>query len=87
LQNFGDGIILRPNGGAATGNVSSLNHGSGMVVQLGTAIGNSLFLNQDVGILASCPSSIVGNTIVTNGPASIKTSGDGCALANNGARP
>jgi len=87
LQNAGDGIILSVNGGAATGNISSLNGGLGMAVQLGTATANTSFLNQAAGISALCPSSIVGNTIVTNGPASIETSGDGCALANNGMRP
>lgn len=86
-QNSGDGIILGINGGVATGNVSALNGGFGMAVQFGTASSNTLFLNQAAGISASCPSSLVSNTIVTNGPASIKTSGDGCALANNGARP
>lgn len=87
LENFGDGIILNPIGGVATGNVSASNRGLGIAVQIGTATANTLFLNGDVGILALCPSSIVGNTIVTNGPASIQTSRDGCALANNATRP
>lgn len=87
LQNFGDGIILGVNGGVATGNVSSLNGGYGIAVQLGTATANTLFLNQAAGISALCPSSIVSNTIVTNGPTGIETSREGCALANNGTRP
>jgi hypothetical protein len=87
LQNSGDGIILAVNGGVATGNVSSMNGGSGIALQLGTATSNTLFLNQGVGISALCPSSIVGNTIVSIGPAAIGTSGDGCALATNGTRP
>ncbi len=87
LQNGGDGIILGVNGGVATGNVSSFNGGFGIAVQFGTATGNTLFLNQGSGISASCPSSVVGNTIVTNGPASVETSRDGCAVANNGSRP
>jgi hypothetical protein len=86
-QNAGDGIILGINGGVATANVSSFNGGLGLGVQLGTATGNTLFLNQGAGISASCPSSLVGNTVVSNGVASIKISGDGCALANNGTRP
>ncbi len=86
-QNAGDGIILGINGGVATGNLSSFNGGFGMAVQLGTATANTLFLNQGAGISASCPSSIVGNTIVTNGPAGVVTTGAGCALANNGTRP
>jgi hypothetical protein len=87
MQNVEDGIILGINGGVATGNVSSLNGGYGVVVQFGTATANTLFLNQAGGIQASCPSSIVGNTIVTNGLASTQTRGDGCALANNGTHP
>jgi hypothetical protein len=87
LQNSGDGIILAATAGVATGNVSSLNGGHGIALQLGTATANTLFLNQGAGISALCPSSIVGNTVVTNGPAGIETSGAGCALANNGTRP
>ena len=87
LQNSGDGIILAVNGGVATGNVSSLNGGFGIALQLGTATANTLFFNQAAGISALCPSSIVGNAVVTNGPAAIETSGEGCALANNGTRP
>jgi hypothetical protein len=86
-QNAGDGIILGvpgPNGGVA--NNSSSNGGVGIAVQLGTASANTLFLNTGDGISALCPSSIVGNTIVTNGSVSIETKGDGCALANNAAR-
>ncbi len=86
-ENSGDGIILGHNGGVATGNVSALNGGFGLAVQFGTASGNTLFLNQSAGISALCPSSLVDNTIATNGSVSIKTSGDGCALANNGTRP
>ncbi len=87
LQNVGDGIILAANAGVATGNVSSFNGGHGIALQLGTATTNTFFLNQQGGISALCPSSIVGNTVVTNGPAGIETSGEGCALANNGTRP
>jgi len=89
-QNAGDGIILGvpgPNGGVASGNNSSSNGGVGIAVQLGTASVNTLFLNTGAGISALCPSSIVGNTIVTNGSLSIETKGDGCTLANNAARP
>jgi hypothetical protein len=89
-ENVGDGIILGvvgPSGGVATGNVSSQNGGFGIALQLGTATGNTVFLNTSTGISALCPSAIVGNTIVTNGPAAIKTDGDGCTVANNAARP
>lgn len=86
-QNAGDGIILGVNGGVATSNVSAFNGGVGIAVQFGTATANTLLLNQGAGISASCPGSVVGNTIVTNGAVGIKTSGDGCSLANNGMRP
>ena len=89
-QNAGDGIILGvigPSGGVAAGNVSSQNGGFGIALQLGTATGNTIFLNSSTGISALCPSAIVGNTIVTNGPAAIQTDGDGCTSANNAARP
>jgi hypothetical protein len=87
MQNAGDGIILPGDGGVATGNVSSSNGGYGMAVQLGTATANTLFLNRGTGISALCPSSIVGSTIVTNGTASMETSGLGCTFANNATRP
>ena len=87
FQNAGDGVILEANGGVATGNVSSQNVGSGIIVQGGTATGNTVFLNQGAGITALCPSSLVGNTIVVSGTATIETHGDGCALANNATRP
>ena len=87
FQNAGDGIILEASGGVATANVSSQNVGSGIIVQNGTAAGNTVFLNQGAGITALCPSSVVGNTIVVNAAVTIQTSGDGCALANNAARP
>lgn len=89
-QNVGDGIILGAlgtNGGVATGSVSASNGGSGIVLQVGTATGNTLFLNKSSGVSALCPSSIVGNAIVTNGPLAIETKGDGCALASNATRP
>lgn len=87
MQNAGDGILFGTNGGVATGNISSFNGGFGIAVQLGTATGNTLFLNQAAGISAMCPSSVVGNTIVTNGHGNITTSGDGCAVTNNALRP
>ena len=87
LQNSGDGIIISTNAGVAAGNVSSLNGGFGIALQPGTATANTVFFNQAAGISALCPSSIVGNTVVTNGPAAIETSHEGCVLANNATRP
>jgi hypothetical protein len=86
VQNFGDGIIINA-GGVATGNVASFNGGHGIGIFYGTATGNTLFLNNASGISAFCPSSIIGNTVVSNGPGSIETNGAGCALANNATRP
>lgn len=87
--NAGDGIILgvlRGIGGVATGNVSSVNGGYGIALQPGTATANTVFFNKAAGISALCPSNIVGNTIIADGPAGIETTGDGCAVANNAVR-
>ena len=86
LQNAGDGILLDA-GGVATGNVASSNGGFGIFVPFGTATGNTAFINKSFGISASCPSAIVGNTIVTGDHQSLETKGDGCVLANNATRP
>ena len=87
VQNLGDGIILDVSGGVATGNVSSFNGGFGIYVPYGTASGNTAFLNRSTGISALCPSSIIGNTVVSNQSRSIETDRDGCVLANNATRP
>jgi hypothetical protein len=86
VQNFGDGILLQP-GGVATGNVSSTNGGYGIALPYGTATGNTLFLNKSFGISAICPSSMVGNTIVSGESLNVETTGDGCVQANNATRP
>lgn len=86
LQNTGDGILLDA-GGVAAGNVSSSNGGFGIFVPFGTATGNTAFVNKSFGISTSCPSTIVGNTIVTGDHQSLETKGDGCVLANNAMRP
>jgi hypothetical protein len=87
VQNLGDGIILDVSGGVATGNVSSFNGGFGIYVPYGVATANTVFLNRSTGISALCPSSIVGNTVVSNQSRSIDTDRDGCVLANNAIRP
>jgi len=64
------------------------NFGDGILLnEGGVATGNILFLNKAFGISAFCPSSIIGNTIVSNVDGSITISGTGCTLANNATRP
>jgi hypothetical protein len=85
-ENAGDGILLNA-GGIATGNITSLNGGSGLYVPYGTAARNTVFLNKSLGISAVCPSSIDGNTIVAGNAGALDTRETGCALANNAIRP
>jgi hypothetical protein len=85
VQNLGDGIVLDGSGGVGTGNISSFNGGRGMLVPNGTATGNTVVRNNSFGISTTCPSTIVGNTIVSNG-GTIETNRDGCVLFNNATR-
>jgi hypothetical protein len=85
-ENAGDGILLDI-GGVATGNVSSFNGGFGIFVPFGTATGNTLFVNKSFGISATCPSSIVGNTVASNEGGGVEMKQDGCVAANNATRP
>lgn len=87
MQNAGDGIILNGSGGVATGNISSLNGGVGIAGFWSSATNNAMFLNKGVGILATCPSAIMGNTIVAIESGAIETRGDGCVQVNNATRP
>jgi hypothetical protein len=80
VQNLVHGISLTF-GGVATGNAVSLNN-RGIFVRNGSAIGNTATDNANIGILATCPSSLVDNTTLGNG-AGLVTDGDNCALANN----
>jgi hypothetical protein len=86
VENAGDGILLQ-SGGVATGNSSSSNGGVGLVVANATATGNTLFVNNLFGILANCPSAIIGNTIVGNSGGSVSIQGTGCVQADNATRP
>jgi parallel beta-helix repeat protein len=85
VENAGDGIALDGSGGVGIGNIASFNGGRGMFVPNGTVTGNTVVLNKLFGISTTCPSSIVGNTIVGNGGI-IETSRDGCVLLNNATR-
>lgn len=85
-DNTGDGIVLDGSGGVGTGNIASFNGGRGMFVPNGTAANNTIVRNNSFGISTTCPSSIVGNTIVSNTLGTIDTNRDGCVLANNAIR-
>jgi hypothetical protein len=75
VLNAGDGIILDGSGGVGTGNIASFNGGRGMSVPNGVATGNTMVRNTSFGISTTCPSSIVGNTIVNNGASSAESVG------------
>ena len=87
LQNVGDGIILDGSGGVGTGNISSSNGARGMFVPNGTATGNTLNLNRGLGLATTCPSVIIGNTIVANAGGTIETNLADCVISNNAVRP
>ncbi len=87
LENVGNGIIIDVGGGIASGNVSSFNGGVGIVALFSTATNNTTYLNNLFGISASCPSTIVGNTVISGATATIETRGTGCVLANNATTP
>jgi hypothetical protein len=82
VQNLVHGILLNF-GGVAVDNVVSSNGFRGIFVRNGSAIGNTATLNVNIGILASCPSSLVDNTSLANTGAPLVTDGDNCAVANN----
>ncbi len=82
VQNLLHGILLSF-GGVATGNVVSSNGFRGMFVRAGSAIGNTATNNNNIGILAQCPSSLVDNTSLGNTSSGLVTDGDNCAVANN----
>lgn len=85
-NNAGDGIILDGSGGVGTGNISSFNGGRGMSVPNGTATGNTLVRNTSFGISTTCPSVIVGNTIVNNTAGTIDINRTDCVILNNAVR-
>ncbi len=84
-DNHNDGIVLDGSGGVGAGNIASFNGGRGMSVPNGTATGNTMVRNAGFGLSTTCPSTIVNNTIVSNG-GTIETNGVGCALVNNATR-
>jgi parallel beta-helix repeat protein len=86
-DNHTQGIQLDASGGTATGNIASFNGDNGISAPNGTVTSNTAVRNVSFGISAVCPSSIVGNTIVSNVLGSITTSGAGCVLVNNATRP
>jgi hypothetical protein len=86
-NNHLDGITLDAAGGVSIGNVASFNGHNGILAPNGTVTGNTVVRNVSFGISATCPSSIVANTVVGNTAGSIDTSRDGCVVVNNATRP
>jgi hypothetical protein len=82
VQNLLHGVVLNF-GGVANGNVVSSNGFRGMFVRAGSAVGNTATNNNNIGILAECPSSLVDNTSLGNTSSGLVTDGDNCAVANN----
>ena len=85
-DNHDIGIQLDGIGGVATGNIASFNGSHGILSPNGTVSGNTAVRNAAFGISATCPSSIAGNTFVSNSGGTINTSGAGCVLFNNATR-
>jgi hypothetical protein len=85
-DNHDDGIQLDAIGGVATGNIASFNGLQGILSPNGTVTGNTTVRNLAFGISATCPSIIVGNTVVSNTGETIATNGAGCVLVNNATR-
>lgn len=63
--------------------IASDNGTSGMFVSGGLIVGNIANNNSSTGILALCPSNLIGNIASGNGAFNIFTSGEGCTVANN----
>jgi hypothetical protein len=80
-QNGGKGIEVQT--GIVRNSTATLNGSDGIYGFLITVSGNTVYLNGGNGIKVGCPSSVVGNTSVSNGLADIATDPIGCALANN----
>jgi hypothetical protein len=85
-DNKGDGIELDGMGSVASGNVSSFNGSQGILAPNATLIGNMLVRNGAFGISATCPSSIIGNSIIGNTLGIITSMLPGCVLENNATR-
>jgi hypothetical protein len=85
-DNHDNGIILDGSGGTAYGDIASFNGGFGIQSPNGTVTNSTIVRNTLFGITAVCPSSIVNNTVVSNGAGTINTTGAGCMLVNNATR-
>ena len=85
-SNTGDGIDLDGRGGVAMNDISADNGGVGIRPANGSVMNSTITLNKGAGVLATCPSAMMNNTIVANA-SSIETDGPGCVFENNGTRP
>jgi hypothetical protein len=71
--------------GTVIGNTAIGNYVDGIEASISTASGNTSLFNGRWGLLAVCPSTVVGNTAFNNGNTNLFVDGQGCALANNSA--
>ncbi len=70
-------------GGVASGNMVTLNATEGMVIEKATATGNTVYKNGRNGLVAYCPSAIVGNTITDNAGVQVQQVTGVCTMVNN----
>jgi hypothetical protein len=84
-DNHDNGIVLDGSGGTAYGDIASFNGGFG-IQSPKDGTNSTTVRNTSFGISAACPSTIVNNTVVSNGAGTISTSGVGCVLVNNATR-
>ncbi len=83
--NVPNGIGVPTGGGTATGNVVMGNGTFGLSTQGPgvSMIGNIVMGNKSIGISVFCPSTLIGNTAVSNGSTNLSPIGSSCTLANN----
>jgi hypothetical protein len=80
FQNRGDGIRVS---GLATGNIATSNGLNGISGFISVISNNTASFNAQYGIDGGCPSSIVGNTTLSNQADNVHIDGPSCALSNN----
>jgi hypothetical protein len=81
--NGGDGFNSLGADGVLIGNHATNNDGNGITIVAGVVRENTASSNDLAGISASCPTSIVGNSLRGNTGPNITTTGVGCVQSDN----
>jgi hypothetical protein len=81
--NGGDGFSSLGADGVLIGNHATNNDGNGITIVLGVVRENTASSNDLAGISASCPTSIVGNSLRGNTGPNVTTTGVGCVQSDN----